>query len=122
MKKLLVLALFAVMSLAVNAQSPNDEKYEYFIEVYFEWTGKNWTPRVAFDEEEQYIYDANGEKLKFKNRGAAINYFTKLGWSFVQYVKMGDNGASGNHVFFKKTLKSTEEAKKGFTFKEDLKK
>ena len=122
MKKVLVLALFAVMSLAVNAQAPNDERYEYFIEVYFEWTGKNWAPQVSFDEDGQYIYDENGEKIKFKNRGAAINYFTKLGWTFVQYVKIGDNGISGNIAFFKKTLKSTEEAKKGFTFKDDVKK
>ena len=83
------------MSLASNAQNKNDGTYEYFIEVYLEWGGKSHIPNVYFENDEsKYIYDANGEKLKFRSRSAVINYFTKLGWTFVQDIVTGSNNSS----------------------------
>ena len=106
MKRFLLLVVFTVLSLATNAQSKNDATYEYFIEVYLAWDGKNHIPNVYFENDvSKYIYDANGEKLKFKSRSAVINYFTKLGWTFVQ-------------VF----VENIQDAKKGLIFEDEVKK
>ena len=51
MKKILFFAFFAVMSLTVSAQNKNDGTYEYFIEVYLEWGGKNHIPNVYFEND-----------------------------------------------------------------------
>lgn len=122
MKKLLLLSIFAVFSLATNAQSKNDATYEYFIEVYLEWGGKNHIPNVYFENDEgKYIYDANGEKLKFKSSSAVINYFTKLGWTFVQYIVTGSNNSS-KHILLKKQIENIQDAKKGLIFEDEVKK
>ena len=114
------MAVFAVMSLAANAQNKNDGTYEFFIDVYLEWGGKSYIPNVYFDGRvSENIYDANGEKLKFKGRSGVINYFTKLGWSFVEHI----NAPNGYEwLLLKKQVKNVQEAKEGLIFKDDLKK
>lgn len=122
MKKLLLLVVFTVLSLATNAQSKNDATYEYFIEVYLEWGGKNYIPNVYFENDDsKYIYDANGGKLKFKSRSAVINYFTKLGWTFVQHIVTGSNN-SYEHILLKKQIENIQDAKKGLIFEDEVKK
>ena len=125
MKKLLLLSIFAVFSLVANAQNENDGTYEHFICVDIEWGGsvskKPYIPLVSIEnEKEDYIYDVDGEKIKFASRSALINYFIKLGWFFVQDV----NGKSNDvgYVIFKKIVKNEQEAKKGILFKDDIKK
>jgi hypothetical protein len=122
MKKILFFAFFAVMSLTVSAQNKNDGTYEYFIEVYLEWGGKNHIPNVYFENDDsKYIYDTNGEKLKFKSRSAVINYFTKLGWIFVQDIITGSTNNS-EHLLLKKQIENIQDAKKGLIFEDELKK
>ena len=122
MKRFLLLVVFTVLSLATNAQSKNDATYEYFIEVYLEWGGKNYIPNVYFENDDsKYIYDANGGKLKFKSRSAVINYFTKLGWTFVQHIVTGSNN-SYEHILLKKQIENIQDAKKGLIFEDEVKK
>jgi hypothetical protein len=122
MKRFLLLVVFTVLSLATNAQSKNDATYEYFIEVYLEWGGKNHIPNVYFENDvSKYIYDANGEKLKFKSRSAVINYFTKLGWTFVQVFVTGSDNSS-EYILLKKQIENTQDAKKGLIFEDEVKK
>ena len=122
MKRFLLLVVFTVLSLATNAQSKNDATYEYFIEVYLEWGGKNHIPNVYFENDvNKYIYDANGEKLKFKSRSAVINYFTKLGWTFVQDIVTGSDNSS-EHILLKKQIENIQDAKKGLIFEDEVKK
>lgn len=119
MKKVILLALITFFSLNVNAQTDKISTYEYYIEVYIEWSGKNYLPHVYYENRDwEYIYDIKGEKLKFKSRSAIINYFSKLGWSFVQYLI---NSGESKFLLFKKQVKDEKEAKDGLIFKEDLK-
>ncbi len=119
MKKFLLLFVFAIMCFTANAQNKNDGTSEYFIEVYLEWGGKNHIPIVFYENNEgEYIYDTNGDKLKFKSRSAVINHFTKLGWEFVYIIA---NGAD-ERLLLKKQIKNVLEAKEGLIFKNDLKK
>ena len=120
MKRFLLLVVFTVLSLATNAQSKNDATYEYFIEVYLEWGGKNHIPNVYFENDvSKYIYDANGEKLKFKSRSAVINYFVKLGWTYVEDML---TRVGSEMLLFKKQINSVQDAKEGLILKEGLKK
>jgi hypothetical protein len=121
MKKIFLLAVFAVMSITVSAQSNTDGntdgKYEHFINVFIDWgtvmSKQPAVPRVSVeDKKPDYIYDSNGEKMKFASRNGLMNYFTKKGWIFVQL--------SGNELLFKKYIKDESEVKKEFIFKEDL--
>ena len=122
MKRFLLLVVFTVLSLATNAQSKNDGTYEYFIEVYLAWDGKNHIPNVYFENDvSKYIYDANGEKLKFKSRSAVINYFTKLGWTFVQVFVTGSDNSS-EYILLKKQIENIQDAKKGLIFEDEVKK
>jgi hypothetical protein len=122
MKRFLLLVVFTVLSLATNAQSKNDATYEYFIEVYLAWDGKNHIPNVYFENDvSKYIYDANGEKLKFKSRSAVINYFTKLGWTFVQDIVTGSDNSS-EYILLKKQIENIQDAKKGLIFEDEVKK
>jgi hypothetical protein len=122
MKKLFLLAVFTVLSLTTNAQNKNEGSYEYYIEVYLEWGGKNHIPNVYFENDEsKNIFDANGEKLKFKSRSAVINYFTKLGWTFVQDIVTGSTNNS-ERLLLKKQIENIQDAKKGLIFEDDLKK
>ena len=110
------------MSLTTNAQNKNEGSYEYYIEVYLEWGGKNHIPNVYFENDEsKNIFDANGEKLKFKSRSAVINYFTKLGWTFVQDIVTGSTNNS-ERLLLKKQIENIQDAKKGLIFEDDLKK
>ncbi len=122
MKKLFLLVVFTFLSLATNAQSKNDATYEYFIDVYLAWGGKNYIPSVYFENDvPKYIYDANGEKLKFKSRSAVINYFTKLGWTFVQDIVTGSDNSSES-ILLKKQIENIQDAKKGLIFEDEVKK
>ena len=122
MKRFLLLVVFTVLSLATNAQSKNDATYEYFIDVYLAWDGKNHIPNVYFENDvSKYIYDANGEKLKFKSRSAVINYFTKLGWTFVQVFVTGSDNSS-EYILLKKQIENIQDAKKGLIFEDEVKK
>ena len=126
MKSFLLLVVFTVLSLATNAQSKNDATYEYFIDVYLAWGGNNYIPNVYFENDvSKYIYDANGEKLKFKSRSAVINYFTKLGWTFVQDIVTGMATSSNNsseYILLKKQIENIQDAKKGLIFEDEVKK
>lgn len=121
MKRLLLLVVFTVLSLATNAQSKNDATYEYFIDVYLAWGGNNYIPSVYFENDVSRIYDANGEKLKFKSRSAVINYFTKLGWTFVQDIVTGSDNSS-EYILLKKQIENIQDAKKGLIFEDEVKK
>ena len=119
MKKIFLIALFAVMSLTVNAQNKNDGTYEHFIIVYTQHATigakKPCIPMVAVEDEKlDYLYDSKGEQIKFYNTGAMINYFTKKGWAFVQ--------REGDYYYFKKIVKDVTEAKEGIILKNDIKK
>lgn len=116
MKKLIFISIFILTSIAGNAQSQGNAKYDYYIDVYLDWGGKNYIPHVSIDNESdsEVIYDESGEKLKFKNRSSVINYFSKLGWKFVQAARSTNNQ---ERFLFMKEVKTDEEAKTGFIFK-----
>ena len=121
MKRFLLLVVFTVLSLATNAQSKNDATYEYFIDVYLALGGNNYIPNVYFENDVSKIYDANGEKLTFKSRSAVINYFTKLGWTFVQDIVTGSDNSS-EYILLKKQIENIQDAKKGLIFEDEVKK
>lgn len=123
MKKSFLLSFFVVFCLNISAQNNNDEKYEYYINVTIEYgmmgQKKPIIPLVSIEDRMvDYIYNENGEKIKFANRGSLINFFIKLDWTFVQVLSHGNI----EHFYFKKLVSSSEEVKKGLIFKDDLKK
>jgi len=119
MKKILVLTLMSICYLTSFAQNQNEAAYDYFIEVNLEWGGKSWIPVVSVaDKNDEYIYDEQGEKLRFKSRSELINYFTKLGWSFEHSIRNNNSDV----FFLKKKLKNDEDAKNGLKFKDNIKK
>lgn len=125
-KKCILLALFAMLSICVNAQVQNEEPYEFFIDVALD-DGKEYTAAVAFtNKDKEWIYDENGKKMKFKNKSNIINYFTKKGWTFVHIdhytVSAGLSTSFSDFIIFKKTVKSEEEAKQGILLESDFKK
>lgn len=126
MKKICLLALFAVLSIGVNAQNQNEEPYEFFIDVALNH-GKDYTVAVAFtNDDKEWICDENGNKMKFKNKSNVINYFTKKGWTFVQIntytISAGMSTAVSDYMLLKKIVKSDEEAKLGINLESDFKK
>ena len=58
--------------------------------------------------------------MKFYFINDMLNYLSKQGWTFVATIRM--TSLSEPILFFKKTAKSPEEAKKGLYFKSDFKK
>ncbi len=69
------------------------------------------------DNRRDYIYDTNGEKIKFAGRSSMINHFIKMGWTFVQVVTKGER----EMIYFKKMVNNPQEAKEGILYKDDLK-
>lgn len=125
MKKICLLALFAALTIGVNAQNQGEEPYDFYIDVALTWEGKDFYATVAFtNDKKEYICDENGDKMKFKNSSNVINYFTKLKWSFVQYVQhdIVSGKSAFAHIFLKKTVKTEEEAKQGINLEGDFKK
>lgn len=133
MKKFYLLALFAVLSIEVNAQNQSEktqnrseEPYEFFIDVALNH-GKEYTAAVAFtNDDKEWICDENGNKMKFKNKSNVINYFTQKGWTFVHIdhytISAGLSTAVSDFLLLKKIVKSEEEAKQGINLESDFKK
>lgn len=121
MKKVVFIILFSLLCIESRSQS-NNENYECFMEVWMEWKGKDYLPYIAFDDMLlTNIYSEDGEKLKFKSRSGVINYFTKKGWTFVQFFSTTQGGVRNDYLILKKDVKNIDEAKKGLILKEDLK-
>lgn len=123
MKKFILSAVLALVCLALSAQNNNGEKYEHYMDVMIEFgtvmSQKPVIPLVSINDNRlDYIYDTNGEKIKFAGRSSLINYFIKLGWTFVQVVTKGDR----EMIYFKKMVNNPQEAKEGILYKDDLKK
>ena len=123
MKKFILLAVLTLVSLTLSAQNKNDGQYEHYMDVMIEFgtvMSKNPViPLVSINDNRlDYIYDTNGEKIKFAGRSSMINYFIKLGWTFVQAVTKGER----EMIYFKKMVNNPQEAKEGILYKDDLKK
>jgi hypothetical protein len=120
MKKYLILIMLLLGICSVNAQNKNDGSYDYYMDVYLDWGGKNHTVMVFLENNEgEYIYGSDGEKLKFKSRSAVINYFVKLGWTYVEDML---TRVGSEMLLFKKQINSVQDAKEGLILKEGLKK
>ena len=126
MKRFYLLALFAVLSIEVNAQNQSEEPYDFFIDVALNH-GKDYTAAVAFtNDDKEWICDEKGNKMKFKNKSNIINYFTKKGWTFVHIdhytISAGSSTAISDFILLKKKVKSEEKAKQGINLESDFKK
>ena len=126
MKRIILLALLAVLSICIHAKNQGEDPYEFFIDVALNH-GKDYTAAVAFtNDDKEWICDESGNKMKFKNKGNVINYFTKLGWTFVQIntfvVGAGVSTVVSDYILLKKSVKSEAEAKQGINLESDFKK
>lgn len=122
MKKILILFYVALLSIGVNAHERNDSTFEYYMEVHLNSSITNVFPIQVFLEgsSSDRFYDENGQKMKFSVISEMLNYLSKQGWTFVATLRM--TSLSEPILFFKKTAKTPEDAKKGLYFKSDFKK
>jgi len=127
MKKILLLALFAVFYLGVNAQNyKNDGKpYAFYCQLVGQ---KNLAGQLRLKilwnnmKEENNLRDENGKKIEFFTMVDAMNYMSKRGWDYVECVTYKDGATNVVHYIFRKYVTTDEEAKEGLYFETDFKK
>lgn len=127
MKKILLLALFAVFSLGVNAQNyKNDGKpYAFYCQlVGFKNLAAQLRLKVLWNnmQDENNLRDENGKKIEFFSMVDAMNYMSKRGWDYVECVTYKEGTSNVVHYIFRKFVTNDEEAKEGLYFESDFKK
>lgn len=102
MKKILIIALTAVLPSLVSAQRIDKPGEPYY--VYCTVSSViDATLVIGEDEDEFYILDDKDNKIKFENGTQVRTYMSKRGWEYVE--------RTGNSDFlFRKKVKSDEEA------------
>lgn len=123
MKKLVIFALLALLSIPVSAQNLDKpgEPYYFYCQIL---GNKNLAGKLRLtilwdnQDDENDIRNEKGEKIEFKTMVDCMNYMSKRGWDYVEATTYGNV----YHYVFRKLVKSDEEAKKGIYFKEDFKK
>ena len=119
MKKILLLAVFTVLSLTTNAQNFKNDGKPYssycIITNYIDsWIQIKGLGLQYFKD----LYDEKGEKVKATNDADALTYMSKWGWEFVS-ISIDNNSKC---FILKKTVNNDNEAKEGLYFKSDFKK
>ena len=127
MGKIIITILIALCSINIGAQEPH--------KVYCELIGvSNLTgtsikinvdmgqPMKFGKFNQRAIYDDNGEKIKFNSMIDALNYFGKLGWSFVQAYAISTESDTTQtdvyHYIMSKVVSKNEEMFEGLKFKD----
>lgn len=127
MGKIIITILIALCSINIGAQEPH--------KVYCELIGvSNLTgtsikinvdmgqPMKFGKLNQRAIYDDNGEKIKFNSMIDALNYFGKLGWSFVQAYAISTESDTTQtdvyHYIMSKVVSKNEEMFEGLKFKD----
>ncbi len=127
MKKVVLLALFTIFSLGVNAQNYKNDVKPYAF--YCQLVGmKNLAGQLRLKilwnniREENNLRDENGKKIEFFTMVDAMNYMSKRGWDYVDCVTYKDGTNNVVHYIFRKYVTTDEEAKEGLYFETDFKK
>lgn len=128
MKKILLIAAFLVVSVAVWAGEPHQAYCEIVgtgnltgtkvkIEIDFgqkvSWTGQ---------KNQRTLVDEQGKKMEFNSMMDAVNYLAQFGWTLHStYAVTESKGMGGNgsvyHYILTKTVTSDEEVKEGIRLK-----
>ncbi len=128
MKKILLIAAFLVVSVAVWAGEPHQAYCEIVgtgnftgtkvkIEIDFgqkvSWTGQ---------KSQRTLVDEQGKKMEFNSMMDAVNYLAQYGWTLHStYAITESKGMGGNgsvyHYILTKTVTSDEEVKEGIHLK-----
>ena len=130
MKKILLIATFLVVSVAVWAGEPHQAYCEIVgtgnltgtkvkIEIDFgqkvSWTGQ---------KSQRTLVDEQGKKMEFNSMMDAVNYLAQYGWTLHStYAITESKGMGGNgsvyHYILTKTVTSDEEVKEGIHLKSE---
>lgn len=130
MKKILLIAAFLVVSVAVWAGEPHQAYCEIVgtgnftgtkvkIEIDFgqkvSWTGQ---------KNQRTLVDEQGKKMEFNSMMDAVNYLAQYGWTLHStYAITESKGMGGNgsvyHYILTKTVTSDEEVKEGIHLKSE---
>ena len=123
MKKIILLAVLAMMSVRIYAQNVKNDGKPYAF--YCQLVGKmnlsaQLRLRILWNniKTENNLRDENGNKIEFNTMVDAMNYMSKRGWEYVDDVTY--EGVV--HYVFKKYVTNDEEAKDGLYFESDFKK
>ena len=128
MKKILLIAAFLVVSVAVWAGEPHQAYCEIVgtgnltgtkvkIEIDFgqkvSWTGQ---------KNQRTLVDEQGKKMEFNSMMDAVNYLAQFGWTLHStYAVSESKGMGGNgsvyHYILTKTVTSDDEVKEGIHLK-----
>lgn len=128
MKKILLIAAFLVVSVAVWAGEPHQAYCEIVgtgnltgtkvkIEIDFgqkvSWTGQ---------KNQRTLVDEQGKKMEFNSMMDAVNYLAQFGWTLHStYAVTESKGMGGNgsvyHYILTKTVTSDDEVKEGIHLK-----
>ncbi len=128
MKKILLIAAFLVVSVAVWAGEPHQAYCEIVgtgnltgtkvkIEIDFgqkvSWTGQ---------KNQRTLVDEQGKKMEFNSMMDAVNYLAQFGWTLHSTYAISENkglGAGGSvyHYILTKTVNNDEEIKEGIHLK-----
>ena len=97
-KLLLILVLIPLLAFAQK---------EYVVKEYcMVYVDKNHA-KIYTEKEETYITDSIGDKVKFKNQAAILNYMSKKGWE-LHSVTHYDNGIIDCMILYRIVRKEGE--------------
>lgn len=128
MKKILLIAAFLVVSVAVWAGEP----YQAYCEIVGSGnlTGTKVKIEVDFGQKvswmgqknQRTLVDEQGKKMEFNSMMDAVNYLAQFGWTLHStYAVAESKGMGGNgsvyHYILTKTVTSDEEVKEGIHLK-----
>ncbi len=128
MKKLLFLAIIAILSINVaNAQSVPTKVYCELVGTQ-KFMSAKVTVQVDFGQDpntNSKLVDENGKKITFNSMVDAMNYMGKLGWEFeAAYVITTGSGATAQNVYhwlLSKYISDDDNISDGFTTKGQFK-
>ena len=110
MRKLLFVMMIAILPMVAEAQRVDKpgEPYDFYCVVKY-YVGYCRIDYKKGDNFSREIRNENGKRKTFNSESEVINYMTKRGWTYVEYI--GDN-----KFLFKKAVKTDEEAIISFEF------
>ena len=123
MKKLLIMLLFAFVTIGANAQNIkfDNEPYDYYC-VYYgqEHVSGTIKPKKLIwgdRKDEVKLTNSAGEVIEFNNMVDVSNYFSKRGWKVLDIKTFHSYWA----IIFVKSIRNDYEAKEGLYFNKDFK-
>ncbi len=126
MKKILLLMMLVLSSMAVNAQNAkgNGEKYDVYCEIVgsTKFLSTKVTIEVDFGQSQwanANLYGADGKKIKFNSMMDALDYMGKRGWKLCQTYAIGSGSSFVYHYIMTKQVVSDEEITENLDIKKD---